>query len=204
MFVPESVKEFIQTPSFKALLKYDNFDRIYNILWNNTTDEFHLDVGGLTELFYYCGIDPLKYTDTIPKGFLIGARLYNLEKHPSYIVKSGDGYSITIPNGKKKLEEDCLFMVSGLEEVYIPDTITRIESESMGNCTDLTGVSIGTGVTYIGKSVFDNCKKLTDIIYRGTRRQFRDIQTHNQWYKYSHIKKIECTDGNIDMSLLKH
>ncbi len=55
---------------------------------------------------------------------------------------------------------DC----SGLTSVIIGDGVTSIGSDAFYNCSSLTSVKIGDSVTSIGWSAFDGCSSLTSVV----------------------------------------
>lgn len=55
------------------------------------------------------------------------------------------------------------FEETGLTELYIPDTVTKINSGLFENCTDLKSVRLPSGVTEIPYGFFAGCKSLNNV-----------------------------------------
>lgn len=65
----------------------------------------------------------------------------------------------------------------GLETVNtLPDSVTSIEEYAFYNCAALKELTIPVGVTSIGDSAFSECYSLTDIYYKGTQKQWEQIE----------------------------
>ena len=112
----------------------------------------------------------------------------------------GDSYALkrcVLPEGLKKIGGDA-FHHSGLEELFVPDTVTEI-GEFAFTLADLKTVVLGTGVKSLDKYVFlgcqslesvyipvnvktlsersfDACKNIKDIYYGGTQAQWRAMK----------------------------
>ena len=59
--------------------------------------------------------------------------------------------------------EDCFNNCTGLNEVELPDTITRLNNGAFKN-SSITKIIIPSSVNYYGQGVFNNCQNLTDVI----------------------------------------
>ncbi|MGN0768848.1 MAG: leucine-rich repeat domain-containing protein, partial [Christensenellales bacterium] len=64
-------------------------------------------------------------------------------------------------------------------------------------CSNLTSITIGTGVKTIHREAFNYCEALTDIIYKGTTEQWKAIGKIFEWDKNTGDYTIHCTDGDI-------
>ncbi len=65
------------------------------------------------------------------------------------------------------------------------------------NCSSLTSVTIGEGVTSIDSSAFYYCSSLTDITYNGTIEEWNAISKDYDWNYNTSNYTIHCTDGDI-------
>lgn len=54
---------------------------------------------------------------------------------------------------------DC----EGLEEIVVPENVTKIDDLTFNGCTGLKSVTLNNGLRKIGKSAFKNCRMLTRI-----------------------------------------
>lgn len=69
--------------------------------------------------------------------------------------------SVTLPSTLRTIGKNA-FCDTGLRELELPEGIERIEEETFKKC-DLVCVIIPKSVKYIGKSAFEDCKKLRKI-----------------------------------------
>ena len=69
---------------------------------------------------------------------------------------------ITIPNSVTRIESDA-FGGTGLTHVTIPDSVTTMLSPVFVNCKNLISVHLGKGITSIDNSEFMNCINLTEV-----------------------------------------
>ncbi len=79
-----------------------------------------------------------------------------------------DGESVVIPeeiDGLKvtAIGEFAFDTNSGLEEVTVPDTVTRIEMDAFNQCGSLTSIDLPDGITEIGDYAFHLCGSLVDV-----------------------------------------
>ncbi|MDR3293962.1 MAG: leucine-rich repeat protein [Clostridiales bacterium] len=75
--------------------------------------------------------------------------------------------SLTLPsdyNGEKLISIDkCAFLGSRLEEIILPETITRIGESAFKNCESLQTIIIPDAVTKIADETFRHCTELRQI-----------------------------------------
>lgn len=69
---------------------------------------------------------------------------------------------ITLPDFLTTIEEEA-FSGTKIKSITIPDTVTKINSWTFGECEDLTSVIIPDSVTEIGSYAFENCSSLADV-----------------------------------------
>jgi len=70
--------------------------------------------------------------------------------------------NLTIGKGVTSIENNA-FYASSLKSIVIPDNVTTIGSSVFEACTNLTSVSIGSGLTRIPSKTFYGCKNLRSI-----------------------------------------
>ena len=87
--------------------------------------------------------------------------------------------------------------MSEVHKVYIEEGVKEISNHAFTLCDNLSYVSIPKSVTYIGFKPFAGSEELTKIIFRGTKKEFDDIEKHDEWNTGSSIKTVVCTDGEI-------
>jgi len=71
---------------------------------------------------------------------------------------------IDFPSGLSAIGSQA-FYNSGLIGINIPNSVTDIDSQAFANCTTLSSIKIGTGLRWLGDSVFSDCKNLTQIAW---------------------------------------
>ena len=82
--------------------------------------------------------------------------------------------SVTFEDGCTEIAEYLFDYCTGLEEITIPETVTKIGSGSFKNCTALRTVVFSENLTRIENSAFNGCSSLTEaalpdnITYFGT------------------------------------
>lgn len=59
--------------------------------------------------------------------------------------------------------KDGIFGGCGVEEIYLPDSVTKISDCAFGNCKELRTIRMSPNITYIGKYAFWGCAKLGTI-----------------------------------------
>ena len=65
------------------------------------------------------------------------------------------------------------------------------------DCANLESVSIPSGVIMLGRNVFENCPKLTNVTFAGTMAQWEAIEKENDWNYGMSTNTIHCSDGDF-------
>jgi len=82
----------------------------------------------------------------------------------SYAFSGCSGLTeITIPDSVTRIEGSAFSGCSGLTEITIPDSVTTIGSYAFYGCSRLTSITIPDGVTSIETSTFYYCSSLTSV-----------------------------------------
>lgn len=111
----------------------------------------------------------------------------------------------------------------------VPDNVTSIGKSAFHSCTNLTSITLNSGLTTIGETAFYGCKlstivipasvtkieaaafiackRLEEITYEGTKKEWNEITkgsiTEEQgflaWNYYSNITTIHCSDEDIEI-----
>ncbi len=79
-----------------------------------------------------------------------------------------------------------------LQAVYLPDSLTKLESDPFHNCPELTRVRLGSGIEFIDDGAFHYT--VTDIDYNGTMAQW--CQVDRRGSRYSRVT-VHCLDGDL-------
>lgn len=160
----------------------------------------------LTELFYRSGIDPLKYTSTVP---MLYAK--DSDKVDSLIIQSNIE-AIGIEAFKNSNLRQIVFSdpakcdyidhhaFSGtlIKKITIPDSIRDIGVEAFEDCTELEEVFLpNTPGLNLLSGIFKGCTKLITVQYNGTAKEYRQNVYGRNWTIGSSIKYIECADKTI-------
>jgi len=72
-------------------------------------------------------------------------------------------FNLTIPNSVTRIGYMAFRGCGGLTNVTIGDGVTSIGDWAFDNCTGLTNVNIGSNVTNIGVGAFEDCSSLTSV-----------------------------------------
>lgn len=117
----------------------------------------------VTLTLYDAGIDPLRYTDTVPDNFLFGV----------YTQLNSILDTFKIPNNIKYIG-DFAFAHSSLKEIKIPDSVFSIGRAAFLD-TPIATLQLPRSVEMIDTSAFNGCNDLKTIFYEGTEEEFLDL-----------------------------
>ena len=84
-----------------------------------------------------------------------------------------------------------------IEEIEIPENITKIPSGIFNSCINLKRVILPKSITKIEDWSFENCSSLKEIEYQGSVSDWNSISLSVWWNDRSSITTIICNDGNI-------
>lgn len=119
----EQAFEFIKL--HKELVEESNFEELYEQFDNIT--EYTYETHYITDIFIEAGIDPLKYMDTVPIGYLYRTDL--------------DLKEINIPDNIKYIYKQA-FEEAGLRKVTIPKTVVKIATTAFFDNPLLTEINV--------------------------------------------------------------
>ncbi len=88
----------------------------------------------------------------------------SLDGHGGVFRECGNLKSISFENGTTQIVRWIFAYCDGLEEITIPDTVTKIGNAVFYSCKNLRTVNISGNVTEIGSSVFRECLALQEIV----------------------------------------
>lgn len=163
--------------SFDTLDK-NEFSRLYH-RWmgsNKCTSQDSL----LTDVFLLSEIDFLSNTEEIFTNTFFNTPIDTIE----------------IPSNIKVIEETA-FERSRLYSCVISEGLTHIRSNAFYHCEQLENIVIPKTVQWLGNFVFDHCSSLKEIQYKGTIKQFKNIDVDDLFLAGSSVKRIICSDGVI-------
>lgn len=91
----------------------------------------------------------------------------------SIINYNGPGGEVTIPGTitglpVRTIASYAFSSRTTVTSVAIPDTVGSVDYSSFANCTSLTNISLGAGLTNIGPGAFQNCASLRGVAIPGS------------------------------------
>lgn len=91
--------------------------------------------------------------------------------------------TIIIGSTVKSIGEKAFSDSFGLTNIVIPDNVETIGKGAYEWCLNVTTVTIGSGVTTISENAFAGCSSLTDILYKGSKEEWEqlDIGSGNEY-----------------------
>ena len=104
--------------------------------------------------------------------------------------------TIEIPSNIKVIEENA-FESSKLHSCVMSEGLTHIRGSAFYRCEQLENIIIPKTVKWLGDFVFDQCSSLKEIQYKGTIKQFKNINVGDLFLAESSVKRIVCSDGII-------
>lgn len=148
------VQDYLKNSDIKSAYKY------LNERFDLAADTY---VPQVTLALYDAGIDPLRYTDTVPDNFLFGV----------YTQLSLILDTLKIPSNIKYIG-DFAFAHSSLKEIKIPDSVFSIGRAAFLD-TPIVTLQLPRSVEMIDTSAFNGCNDLKTIFYEGTEEEFIDL-----------------------------
>jgi hypothetical protein len=87
------------------------------------------------------------------------------DKHQMDLIQYPSGLpgSYIVPGTVTNIEGGAFGDSAGLVSVVIPDSVRSLGVQTFYSCQNLTGISLGNGLTSIGQEAFNECIKLSDI-----------------------------------------
>ena len=163
--------------SFDALDK-NEFSRLYS-RWIGSNKYANQD-SLLTDVLLLSEIDFLSNTDKIFANTFFETPIDTIEI-PSNITGIGES----------------AFESSTIHSCVISEGLTHIRGGAFYRCEQLESITIPKTVEWLGDYVFDQCSSLKEIQYKGTIKQFKNIDVDDLFLAGSSVKRIVCSDGII-------
>ena len=195
----EEIRHFIE--KHIDLIEAGRFKTVYEELRNLSV----LYVGEFTKTLLDAGIDPAKYMNELPEGYLASMNYtsYKIPENITFIGGSAFAYtrlkSVVIPKKVEHLNPHVFENCVDLEKVVLPDDLMSIGDYAFFGCLRLTDIEIPSKVVWIGDKVFYGCNNLSFIKFQGTKQQWSKIRKEDSWRNVSAIEEIRCSDGIIDL-----
>ncbi|MCF7924778.1 MAG: InlB B-repeat-containing protein, partial [Candidatus Izimaplasma sp.] len=140
-----------------------------------------------------------KFVSTIPLGLV-----YEIENDhviiTDYVVSE---FGIVIPNTINGLPVTVIgayaFQSTGLWQIVLNENLKEIRTYAFQNASNLTSIIIPESVTFIGANAFEQCYKLTEVIFEG-ESQLKSIE--NQTFGHcSALTSIIIPDSVISIGM---
>lgn len=195
----EEIKHFIE--NHIDLIEDGKFKKVYKELRNLSV----MYIGEFTKILLDADIDPAKYMNGLPEGYLAGVKYksYEIPENITFIGGSAFAYtqlkSVVIPKKVEHLNPHTFENCGYLEKVILPDDLMTIGDYVFFGCRRLTDIEIPGKVVWIGDRVFYGCNNLHSIKFQGTKQQWNKIGKEDSWRNVSAIEEIKCSDGIIDL-----
>ena len=105
-------------------------------------------------------VDPANTCFVVDKyGVLYTADYKTLVKLPQHLLID----EIVIPEGVTKIGDEAFYYCTGLTSLTIPNSVTKISYMAFYDCSGLTSLNIPNSVTEIGEQAFRQCSGLTSL-----------------------------------------
>ena len=88
---------------------------------------------------------------------------------------------------------------TSLESVVLQNGVNLICEAAFHCCKNLREVTIPSSVTGIGRNAFGMCESLTAVRYKGTKKEWKQINRNGKWKSKSPIRTVECIDGAVKL-----
>lgn len=105
--------------------------------------------------------------------------------------------TIIIPNTTTIIDRYAMSKCSNLRSAIVGNGVQTIDINAFQQCINLEKVILGSGLKNIKTFVFYKCSKLNNIIYTGTKAQWRQITFGASWNLYTPATVVHCTDGDV-------
>ena len=105
---------------------------------------------------------------------------------------------VTLPDSVENIYSGA-FIGSGIHNMTIPEGVTSIEYATFRSCDNLEWINLPASITRIDESAFDSCENLTDVCFRGSRKQWDEITVYNGWDDKVSDKTLADIFGDADI-----
>ena len=192
----EDIK-FFDRQDIKAAIAIEKLDYVYNE---------YSSAHRLTEILKGLGIDALDYLTILPEDIFSNQHITKLEL-PNNIVSISPlacyNTSITelkIPKHCTYIGHDAFSDNEDLVTVDLGDSLVELGDGAFSYCTSLVEVTIPNTIKKVGYGIFYLCT-LHTFRYKGTVEQYKQscLYLDSNWRSYSTIKRIICTDGELEL-----
>lgn len=110
----------------------------------------------------------------------------------SAFQECGQLTSVTFNEGLTKIESYAFDACSSLKELTFPKSLEIVEYTAFSDCYALKKITF-LGNTSVGSSAFDDCEKVTEVIFSGTDKRAYNICSHA--FSDTKIETIALPEG---------
>ena len=108
---------------------------------------------------------------------------------------------VTMKNSIIYISDDAFKKCESLKEIRLSNKLQELGSRVFLGCSNLETVHLPKTLQTLDKEVFAGCFNLSNIIYDGTKSDWKLITKGSRWRTFSNqLRKITCTDGFIYLS----
>lgn len=104
---------------------------------------------------------------------------------------------ITLPEGIKRIESGTFSFCSLLSSVALPKELRFIGACAFDGCSSLRKIEIPASVTEIDREAFKGCTSAQEIIFAGTKKEWKKVHIGDGAFKDVPARVIKCTDGEV-------
>ena len=204
IYIPHSV-------SWIADAFYINCDGLVEILDQSNTEKlsYKNSIYKPYDLFHYEDIrstdkKPLEYSQITVEGDFIFLTVSRVRYVLGYI---GSDSVVTVPSLPEDSDiveyvlYDCALRSFSCNEIIIPEGITHMGRASVVSIAGIITVNIPKSVVTIDDRVIANCGTLKNIVYGGTKAEWKALNSEDKVVDSYHVGEysVECADGVIKM-----
>lgn len=102
---------------------------------------------------------------------------------------------VTIENGVKNVS-DAFSHCPKITSIVLPDSVTRIDMFAFWECKNLKSVTIPAGAKHIEYKAFEDCDKLTNVYYKGSKKDKKKIIFDGYFGKDGEASNIVLLSAN--------
>lgn len=141
--------------------------------------DVNVPVVALTSFLENAGVDILGHLTRIPSDFC---------------RDRADIVEVKLPEGVVDISYNAYKNCDNLTTVQIPNSVKWILDGSFSQCSKLQSVTIGQGLAHIADGAFEQTPLLKEILFAGTKDQWKKAATEKQSYPPYLVK---CSDGTL-------
>lgn len=101
---------------------------------------------------------------------------------------------VSTGGGLTEIGEGAFALCSLLDCIDLKEGLESIGSYAFYGCSSLWQIEIPASVRFIGEGAFDDCEALRYVYYKGTRKQFWEIQTSGNGLPDEFLELVVCKD----------